>query len=615
MKPCFVRTALIDTRHSALAKTDTKGHFVTTAIQTILAGKPEQQKRALKASVSGTRLPELSATGQNKTIKKIIPILRRAKKLIDNHDFVGAAKLAHRAVKIDENCALANHLLALALDKLGHLSKALEFYERAWKADPENADIYQNIAMVAWKLDMLPTAEKFLQIYLQKCPADPAGTVNLTGILRDMGRFDEAVELARAAIYAHQDNSTLWNALATVLLESGDPEQALVFFDEALRLAPQSARVLHNTAYAALMTGDKERAINAGEQALHLSDCQEDRAAIEYCLSQAYLAKGQIKKGWQAYLSRFDPHNTEHPLNVIKAPRWDFDKDITGKRVMLMGEQGLGDEILYMNAAQDFIDAVGPDGQVDFAVEKRLMPMVKRTFAPRVLVRHMTIKHEGRQVRIIPDIEDWSVYDYFVPMGNAVAAHRQGLKDFPNHHGYLAADPVKVKAMQDAIAALPAGPKIGLCWKSMIMSANRAKYFSPFDAWKPVLQVENAVFVSMQYGDCEAEIAQAQKELGVTIHQIPGLDLKDDLDGVAAAGMALDLTIGPMNASTNLSASHGGPVWFLASADHWPLHATGGIPWYPAARVFSPKRFGAWDETMQRVAAALAEKVSAQKAA
>ncbi len=580
-----------------------------------LTQAPEQQKRDLKGAVGGGILPELAAKQGGKNDKKIIPILRRAKKLVDTHDYAAAAKLAMRALDMDEDSAIANHVMAIALEKLGHLSKALEFYERAWRGDPSDGEVFQNIALVAWKLDMLPTAEKFLQLFLDMQPGDPNGVINLAGVLRDLGRFDEAVELVRATIYAHQENAMLWNSLATILLESGEPHQAITFYDEALRLEPDSARIWHNMAYAAGLAGDRPRAVTAGEKALDLTNAPEDRPVIEYGLSQAYLSLGQLEKGWKAHMSRFDPKGAANVLSAIDARRWDGEEDLTGKTVLLMGEQGLGDEVLYMNAARDFVNAVGPKGRVDFAVERRLMPMVERTFAPKTLVRHMTVSREGRQIRLIPDIKDWSAYDYYVPMGNAIAAHRQSLADFPAHNGYLTADPLKVKAMADAVAALPKGPKIGLCWKSMVMNASRSKYFSPFEAWKPVLKTPGAVFVSMQYGDCDEEIKQAQKELGVCIHQIPDLDLKSDLDGVAAAGMALDITIGPMNASTNLAAAHGGLVWFLTSADHWPLHSTGAIPWYPAARVFSPTSFGAWDETMGRVAGALAETVSAKKAA
>ncbi len=588
---------------------------MSIALQSILAESPQQQEREAKGSVGGARLPDLAKAGGTKANKKIIPILRRAKKSIDATDYAAAAKLTMRALDIDEDNAAANHIMAIALEKLGHLSKALDFYERAWRLNPSDGEVYQNIALVAWKLDMLPAARKFLQLFLDLQPNDPNGVINLGGVLRDLGEFDEAIELIRAAIYTHQDYTMLWNALATVMLESGEPEQALTFYDEALRLDPKSARVWHNIAYAAGLGGDRPRAAEAGEKALSLTTDPEDRVTIEHGLAHTYLALGRLKEGWKAYISRFNPIAASNVIDAIEAPRWDGAEDITGKRVLLMGEQGLGDEVLYMNAAQDLIDTVGPKGRVDFAVERRLMPMVQRTFAPKTLVRHITVDNEGRKIRAIPDIKDWGQYDFYIPMGNAVSAHRSTLDDFPSHHGYLIPDPQKVKTMADAVAALPAGPKIGLCWKSMLMNVSRSKYFSPFDAWKPVLETPGAVFVSMQYGDCEEEITQAQKELGVTIHEIPGLDLKDDLDGVAAAGLAIDLTIGPMNASTNLAAAHGGLVWFLASADHWPLHGTHGIPWYPTAQVFSPKQFGAWDETMVRVASALAQQIKCSKAA
>ncbi len=588
---------------------------MSTDIQSIIKQKTDEAKRVPKGAIGGACLPELATNGSNKTVNKILPVLRRAKKMIDAGDYPSGAKLALRAINMDENCALANHVMAIALEKLGHLSKALEFYERAWRQDPNDGEVYQNLALVAWKLDMLPAAEKFLQLFLEISPGNVNGVINLSGVLRDQGRFEEAVELTRAAIYTHQDNAMLWNALATVLLESGDPFQAMTFYDEALRLDPDSARIWHNMAYAAGLAGDRELAASAGEKALAMSTVPEDRATIEYGLSQSCLALGQLEKGWRAHLSRFDPAGPSNMLYAIDAPRWDGEEDLTGKRVLLMGEQGLGDEVLYMNAAQDFMDAIGPNGRVDFAVERRLIGVVQRTYSPRKIMRHFNVNREGRQIRVIPDVKDWSAYDYYVPLGNAVAAQRKSLEDFPDHKGYLVPDPEKVKTMEKAVAALPAGPKIGLCWKSMVMNANRAKYFSPFDAWKPVLQTPGAVFVSMQYGDCAEEIAQAQKDLGVTIHELPGLDLKEDLDGVAAAGLALDLTIGPMNASTNLAAAHGGIVWFLASPDHWPLHSTGTIPWYPTSRVFSPEQFGKWDETMQRVAKTLGDVVGQRKVA
>jgi len=96
----------------------------------------------------------------------------------------------------------------------------------------------------------------------------------------------------------------------------------------------------------------------------------------------------------------------------------------------------------------------------------------------------------------------------------------------------------------------------------------------------------------------------------VTIHQIDGLDLKDDLDGVAAACCALDVMIGPMNATTNLGAACGANIWFLTTAEAWPLLGSKDNPWYPSAKVFATPTLSSWGETMKEVAVELAKKVA-----
>ncbi len=49
-------------------------------------------------------------------------------------------------------------------------------------------------------------------------------------------------------------------------------------------------------------------------------------------------------------------------------------------RALWIGEQGLGDEILFLQLGRDLIDAIGPDGQLYIAVEQRLVEMVQRTY-------------------------------------------------------------------------------------------------------------------------------------------------------------------------------------------------------------------------------------------
>ena len=111
----------------------------------------------------------------------------------------------------------------------------------------------------------------------------------------------------------------------------------------------------------------------------------------------------------------------------------------------------------------------------------------------------------------------------------------------------------------------------------------------------------------MQYGDCAAEIEWARRELGVEIWTPPGIDLKQDLDDIAALTSALDLTLGFANATSNIAAACGAPTWIISVPGAWTRLGTDHMPWYPQARVFSPARLGSWEATMATVADALAD--------
>ncbi len=581
-------------------------------LDAVLQQDAEAPKRRLKEARDAFAGPDLARAaglqgeGPDSAAKnKVLAVLRRAMKAAEAGDDAGAAKLALKALDVDPDSAVANHVLAMMLDRLGHLSKSLEMYERAWRLDPTDARVYYNLGIVAWKLDMLDAAEKFYRVALDMEPGSTDATVNLAGVLRDKGRFAEAVELLRSAVYADESNHVLWNALGTVLLESGDPEQAKTFYLETLRLDPAFSRGWHNLAYADGLLGDEAAAILAFDKALKNPAAASDRAQMLHGRALSRLALGDLHGGWADYDVRLSPDYSAGTVFLMQVPRWDGLDSVAGKRLLLVGEQGLGDEVLFLSAAPDLIAELGDASRLTIACERRLASLVARSFPGVDVITHATINKEGRNLRALPEVKDWSAFDLWAPMASPLRRLRPDAETFPDRTSFFVPDSDRVREIRAQLDALPAGPKVGLCWKSKLMTAKRAKYFSPFEQWRPVLETPGVTFVNMQYGDVDAELARAADEIGVTIHPIPGLDLMQDLEGVTAAGAALDLFIGPMNASTNLAAAAGGAVWFVSGKHHWPLLGTGRLPWYPTARVYSPPEFNAWDAAMADIRAAL----------
>ena len=190
-------------------------------------------------------------------------ILAKALKAWRKGDAPRAAKGALAATEADTENSAAYHLLAIALEKLGHTHKALVTYEKAFALDPDDADLVLNLGLTALNLRQLEGAVRMFRLYIDKRPDHPAGYNNLGSTLRDLGKASEAIETLRLAIYRMPGEPMLWNALATVLAEEGRAEESLVFYQEALRLDPTYARVWHNLGYAYMHLGRHEDALEA----------------------------------------------------------------------------------------------------------------------------------------------------------------------------------------------------------------------------------------------------------------------------------------------------------------------------------------------------------------
>jgi hypothetical protein len=437
-------------------------------------------------------------------------------------------------------------------------------------------------------------------------PQQTEAANNLACAVRDQGRFGEAVDILRPAIVAAPDQALLWNTLGTVLSEDGDPQGSAPFFDEALRLDPGFAKARYNRANARLFLGEAEAALADCSEAMKAVMPADEAAMMRLARATMNLAVGDLQAGWDDYEARRDDHFADVTQFLVDRPLWEPGLDLTGKSLLLIGEQGLGDEVLFANLIPDVLEALGPKGMLTLAVEPRLVPLFARSFPNARVGAHATFNVDGRTVRVLPFLEgQLEGIDLWAPLASPLRQFRNRVEAYPETRGYLTADPARVAHWREVLKDAPAGPKVGLLWKSMTAKGGRHRYFSPFDLWAPVLKVPGMSFVNLQYGDCAAELAQARDELGVEIWVPPGIDLKQDLDEVAALTCALDLTIGFSNASLNLAGACGADAWLVSTPAAWTRLGTERYPWYPQVRTFTPPAFGAWEAVMGDMAGAL----------
>lgn len=555
--------------------------------------------------------PKLAVKAQRKTLEK----LKAALIAIRGADFVLGAKRALEALQIDETSGLAWHVLAICREKSGDFGQALMAYEAALKLLPNETDVAHDLGRMAQQMGYLDIAEKLLLKYLGAEPGHVEATNNLACVLRDQKRYGDAIETLRALLGIEPESPLLWNTLGTVLSDQGDMVTAMTFFEEALRHDPAFAKARYNRANARQPLGDALGALEDLEAALPGAEGPFERSMMSMARALLLLTLGRIAEGFEAYEVRLDVHLPEAMRVAVDAPRWDpKTQDVRGKRLLILGEQGIADEMVFGTCIGDAIEAVGPDGKVFVAVERRLIGMFQRAHPQAVVGAHRSVKLEGRITRYVPFVEDMEDgVDLWIPMASLLAVYRPSIDRFPDRRGYLKADPDKVAHWRAELAKLGPGLKVGLHWKSLVLAGLRARYFSNFERWRPLLETPGAVMVNLQCGDVADDLAAAEAA-GISIWT-PPINLKDDLEDVAALSVALDLVIGPGIAGTNLAAAVGATAWMITAPDDWHFLATDKYPFYPHLRYFRRDGFDAWEGAIERMRAALDEAVKLGNAA
>ena len=103
---------------------------------------------------------------------------------------------------------------------------------------------------------------------------------------------------------------------------------------------------------------------------------------------------------------------------------------------------------------------------------------------------------------------------------------------------------------------------------------------------KPILNIPDIEFVSLQYTDCEDEIRTFENITGYTVKQFPEIH---DFDYYETAKIvkSCDLVISVCTSVIHLAGALGVPCWVLTPKwPAWRYQNKGGMPWYRSVRMY-----------------------------
>jgi len=500
----------------------------------------------------------------------------------------------------------------------GQLSTAIAIYRQALEAAPDHPAILSDLGRLALRMGEPGMAEVLFGRVYEADPANPEAADNLAQALREQARYDDAVAILRPILQTSPAEPILWNTLGTIVNAQGDSAAALIYFDEALRLVPRFAAARYNRAGVLMDQGQTQAALDECDAALAIAQAApgggnaSDMAMMRLGRAMMLLALGRLEEGWPVYEARMDPALPESPVFELPCPRLDAHAHLADLNLLAMGEQGLGDEVLFASLVPDLLQALGPRGRLTLSAEPRLVPLFARSFPNAQVIAHATVQQEGRSWRSFPDESAVAACDAWTPIASLLARLRPKVECFKAEAGYLRPDPARVAFWRSALATAPPGRKVGLTWRSGLLTSKRRRSYAPLPLWGEVMATPGVQWVQLQYGECDAELDAAEAAFGVRFWRPPGIDLREDLDDLAALSSALDLVIGAPNATTSLAAACGAQTWFVTGPGGWIQLGTSRHPWYPNARLFVAPSFGStksqdegWTPVLADVARAL----------
>src|SRR3990167_2494231 len=276
---------------------------------------------AIGDSASKAALAKLTAAVDELKVLKVQPMLHQAVAALNAGDAKAGAEWAIKALEQDERNGFGWYLLAIAREKAGDFAGSITCYESALALLPDHAEIANNLGRLAYRMGQKPVAEKLFRHHLARFPEDHEGANNLACVLRDQQRYDAAIDLLKTAIGQTPDQPLLWNTLGSTFAEQGDPVNAEVFFDEALRLDSGFAKARYNRGNVRLVRGDPAAALIDCEAAMPSPLAADERVMMRLARSTILLNLGRIAEGWDDYEARLDPNFADATVVMVNRPK------------------------------------------------------------------------------------------------------------------------------------------------------------------------------------------------------------------------------------------------------------------------------------------------------
>lgn len=491
---------------------------------------------------------------------------------------------------------------ALTLLGRGRVGEARARLARLSADNPDDVEVQLHLGGAHHAAGRFVEAAALFAEIVARLPDLDIAAIGWARALRDLGETETAMGVLRRGLARTPENPRLLSELAGLAHFEHDFETAVRLNRALARIVPNDAKVLANIAEALAELQREAEALTYMDQAVAL-----DPSSSQLRLNRAFtlLALGRYHDGWAAYEARLEPEIPDSPKRNLALPRWRGEQ-LDDRHILVCSEQGVGDQFFFGAYLPRLVREAAA---VTVETDPRLVALFARSL-PGAMITTYSRRVIGQRPHFnyawLPRAENSP--HFYIDLASLPLAFNDDHREPVAPGGFLEADPDQVSEWRERLSQISQGrPVVGLFWRSGLITPSRARFYPIIEYWGPVLTIEDCCFVSLQFDDDREDIAAAKKLFGADIVKLEGIDLRNDIDQLAALCRALDGVVAPSTTTANLASALGTRTVIVDRTRSWPpmigekeaiLSAT--------ERVFPPRQ-GDWDwvfgETRRRVLA------------
>jgi len=502
------------------------------------------------------------------------PFLLHAEQQLLRGELAEAWRAARMGLTLCPDDRALWEIAASCAAQLGDDEEAARGWQMIVALDPSAAHAGNQLGLVLERLRRPDEAETAYRQALDVLPDDASLHTNLGLLLENLGRLDEAERHQRQALALSPGSAEIHSNLAALAAKQGNVAEAEALYQGAIRLKPEFTTAQGNLGVLLFDLGRAAEAERCFRGALSMAPTSHQ---AQMNLAQLLLTQGRFAEGWPLYEGRLFVHARlgAAPAQPPACPRWQGEP-LEGKSVLVMPEQGLGDELQFCRYLP-WLKAQGVS-RLTLLCRPSQKALLETLAGPDMVVSLSDAKpHLGS-------------HDYWTFLLSLPLHAGTRLASVPAQIPYLHPDPARIARHAGRLAG--AGLRVGLVWRGNPRHSNDAERSLPgLEVLAPLWAIDGVRVFSLQKSD-EPLAAQPSGQPLVDLGPLIG-----DFADTAALLSQLDLLVSVDTSVAHLAGALGVPCWILLpcfKTDWRWLQGRDDSPWYPRMRLFRQSTRGDW---------------------